>query len=163
MAIQAVPTISDEVYLRDMSKLLLDLEGKDCPPSERAWVKVRQATEGDQLQISQRNAESEVMWKPDGDIIERRSSNYLDDRMFRAYLVLVDAGNIFGKDGDPLFEFKDGNDYPKFDGTYSEFKRRWAQLPPVAAGAIELALNELNPQWGLSRSSQKDNDEEGEE
>lgn len=162
MAINAVPTMSDEIYLRDVSDRLKKLEGDDCPPAERAWVKVRQATEGDQLQISQRYAESEVHWRPDGSITEKRSSNILDDRMFKAYLVMVDAGNIFDREGDPLFEFKDGGDYPKYAGTYSKFKEHWMLLPPVAAGAIELALYELNPQWGFTTRDTEE-DDEGEE
>lgn len=160
MAIQAVPTISEEIYLRKLSKRVLELEGEDCPPAEQAWVKVRQATEGDQLQVSQRYAESEVYWQTDGSIKEKRSTNMLDDRMFKAYLVLVDAGNIVDSEGAPLFEFKDSDDFPRFKGTYSKFKERWSQLPPVAATSIEMALYSLNPQWGRVRER---DDEEGED
>lgn len=151
MAIQAVPTISKELYLRELSDQVEKLEG-DCPKKEQAWVKVRQASEGDQLQISQRSAESDVMWLPDGSAKETRSTNPAEERMFRAYLVLVDTGNITDADEKPLFKFKDTGSYQSFDGSYSDFKEAWAQLPPPAAYAIELATYTLNPQWDwLSR------------
>lgn len=160
MAINAVPTISDEIYLRDVSERVKKIEG-DCPKKECAWVKVRQATEGDQLQVSQRYADSEVVWQVDGSAKEKRSSNTLEDRMFKAYLVLTDAGNIFDGGEKPIFEFADRGDYPKFKGTWAQFKNRWSLLPPAAASAIELALYRLNPQWDVFGLVQEDDEGEG--
>lgn len=160
MAINAVPTISDEIYLRDVSERVNQMEG-DCPKKECAWVKVRQATEGDQLQVSQRHADSEVVWQADGSAKERRSSNTLEDRMFKAYLVMVDAGNILDRKGEPVFEFVDKDDYPKFKGTWARFKERWSLLPPAAASAIELSLYKLNPQWDIFGLMQESEEGEG--
>jgi len=148
MAIQAVPTISEEIYLQDLTERVKKLEGED-PRKEQAWVKIRQATEGDQLQISARNADSEVVWQADGGAREKRSNNPLEERMFKAYLVLVDAGNIVAPDGKPVFKFSEGDDYPKFDGSWADFKSRWGLIPSVAADAIELAIYKLNPQWDV--------------
>jgi len=147
MAINAVPTISKEIYLQDWSEAVKKMEGEDCPRKEQAWVRVRQATEGDQLQVSQRYEDIEYTYTPDGSTMEKRTSNVLEDRMFKAYLVLVEVANILDKKGKPVFKFKDGPDYPKFDGEYSEFQDRWALLPSVGADAIELAVLSLNRQW----------------
>lgn len=152
MAIHAVPTISEEIYLQDLSKAIKKMEKGD-PRKEQAWVRVRQATEGDELQVSQYRAEaSEMLWRRDGNALEKRTKGMLEERMFRAYLVLIDAANIFDLDGKPLFEFKDGDDYPKFKGTYAEFQDRWALLQPEVADAIELAMYETNPQWDTLRA-----------
>jgi hypothetical protein len=161
MAIRAVPTVSEEIYLQDLSDRVKRLEGEDCPREEQAWVKVRQATEGDQLQVSQRYADSEVVWQADGSAKETRSTNTLEDRMFKAYLVLVDAGNITDKGDNPVFGFSEKGDYPKFKGTWSQFKEKWSVLPPAAASAIELALYKLNPQWDIFGLVSED-EEEGE-
>lgn len=153
MAIHAVPTISDEIYLQDVSRSIKKMEGSDCPKEECAWVKVRQATEGDQLQVSQHRAEaSELLWLQDGNAMEKRSKGALEERMFRAYLVLTDAGNLFDAKDNPLFTFKEGDDYPKFDGSYAKFKKCWGQLHPQVADAIELAMYETNPQWDVMRA-----------
>ncbi len=151
MAIHAVPTISDELYLQNVSQTVKRLEGAECPKKEQAWVKVRQATESDELQVSQHRASaSELTWLQDGRAQEKRLKGRLEERMFRAYLVLVDAGNILDAKQKPLFTFKDGQDYPKFDGSYSQFKERWGLLQPEVADAIEMATYEVNPQWNLA-------------
>jgi hypothetical protein len=152
MAIHAVPTISEEIYLQDLSKAVKRMESDD-PRKEQAWVKVRQATEGDELQVSQYRAEaSELLWRQDGNAMEKRTKGMLEERMFRAYLVLIDAANIFDPHGEPLFEFEEGDDYPKFDGNYSKFQDRWGLLHPEVADAIELAMYETNPQWDVMRA-----------
>ena len=161
MAIHAVPTISEEIYLQDVSERVKEMEGKNCPKKERAWVKVRQATESDQLQVSQRHADTEVLWMADGSAKEKRSRNVLEDRMFKAYLVMVGTGNIFAMEDKPVFEFADKDDYPKFKGTYSKFQDRWGLLQPAVADAIELAIYKLNPQWDVF-GLMSEEDEEGE-
>lgn len=161
MTIHAVPTISDEIYLQEISEKVKRLEGSDCPKKDMAWVRVRQATESDQLQVSQRNSGSEVLWLADGSAKEKRDRNVLEDRMFRAYLVLVDVGNIVDKNGDPVFEFAESGDYPKFKGTFSKFQDKWGVLQSSVADAIEMAIYKLNPQWDVFGLMRED-DEEGE-
>lgn len=147
MAIQAVPTISAPIYLQDWSKEVGEMEGEDCLRDDQAWVQVRQATEGDQLRISQNYEGVELYHQADGTTRELRTRNILTDRMFRAFLVLTGAANILDPNGNEVFTFKDGPNYPKFDGSYGKFKEQWQLIPPEAADAIELAVLSINRQW----------------
>jgi len=147
VAIQAVPTVSAPIYLQDWSKEVAEMEGEDCLRDEQAWVQVRQATEGDQLRISQNYEGVELVHQTDGSTRELRTRNILEDRMFRAFLVLTSAANILDNQGNEIFTFKDGANYPKFSGTYAKFKEQWNLIPPAAADAIELAVLSINRQW----------------
>jgi hypothetical protein len=169
MTIKAVPTVSEPIYLQDWSVAVKELEGEDCPREKQAWVVVRQATEGDHLRASRRDENIEYLHQPDGNTRETVTSNLLDERMFQAYLVLVDAGNILDADDVPIFTFKRGPDYDRFNGGYAEFQNRWGLLPSIAADAIGVAVYTLNPHWDRFRiltqieAAKKEAQEEGEQ
>lgn len=145
MAIKAMPVISEEIYLQDMSEDVKELEG-DCPRDEQAWVMVRQATESDNLRHEQQIATVELVHEG-GKTHEKRRSSIREEWAFESFLTLHAVGNIEGPDGNPLFEFKDMGPYNRVKGTFEKFKQTYGLLPGSVARAIIKAVYTVNPDW----------------
>ena len=60
-----------------------------------------------------------------------------------AYVTMT-GSNILGKDGEPLFKFKDG----KMVMTEPEFNLAWGKLHPEIVNEIHEKIIEVNPTWG---------------
>ena len=159
MPIRAVPLISAPIYLRDISKEILDFEPEDIPRKEQAFVLVRQATMGDDRWVAAAAPSMEVRIAPDGSRVEKWDDEISDSLTMRSYRCLVGVGNIENADGAPLFAFKEGKNYPELDMTYAEFKELFELLPAVVAATIQNAVMRLTIEWGWKPSQ----DEEGAE
>lgn len=139
MAIKTMPLFK-QLYLGDLDPRIAKLEG-DCDQSERAWVRIKQATEADNMELSDYNSKN-------------RTSNPRDWRAMEVYVTLCDAGNIdeYDKKGDlvgPLFKFKDAGPYTKFDGPFSKFKDQYAKLPSIVSAVMTQAVYAVNIDWDV--------------
>lgn len=161
MAISVAPIISDKIYLQDLSADIAAMENVQglCPEDQRAWVKIRQATEGDVAAITQMYSMGKVTHHADGSTTEEydRDINPIRAQQFRRTVVAV--GNINNVAGTPLFKLKDGVNYPILDMTEEQFTAAYDSLPRPVTNAFSLAVAQGNPQWGAPR---KKDDESGE-
>jgi len=146
MAIKTAPVFSGQIYLGDISPEVKELEG-DCDPKERAWVKVRQATEQDNTQISKVQQSDTFIWGNDGSIQQKTPITQGEVRAWEAYYTLTDAGNFFLEGESELFQFVNSGPYQKVAGGYEEFSRRWGTLPPEVTLAISRSIYSVNPSW----------------
>jgi len=167
MAITTVPVVSEPIYLSDKSSAVAKLEGKS-PKAEKAWVRVRQATEQDSMMLEESLPDTRYEYfdetgpngRPIRKTIETRNERVRDRFAMQVWLCLCDAGNINTPSG-PLFKFKDAGDYQKYDGNFDSFLKVWGQLPPSVAVAIRDVVYDYNPHWdwrGIFRDA-----DEGEE
>jgi hypothetical protein len=150
MAVQAVPVVSEPIYLGDISKRVRALEG-DCERTDQAYVIVRQATTGDNMRRSQIHKGTTLRWLTDEDgkpvTEENYNQNPLERYAFEAYTTLAGIGNLFDTDGKPMFEFESSGSYMKVKGDFNDFKERWGRLPLVVTDAILTAVYSTNPDW----------------
>lgn len=144
MALKATPIMSDRIILADIDRTIAKMEG-DCDKDERAWVQVRQATEGDFNWIASMRTDDTIKWS--GDTAEERRVNFREVMAAHVYLTLIDAGNILDASGKPIFTFKDGGDYSKLNMTFNQFKERYGMLNASVTSAIRKAVYTLNPEW----------------
>jgi len=156
--IETKPIISDKLYLSELSERVAKIEG-DCAKTDKAWVIVRQATEGDNLRRADRRADSVVEWQRDGVAREKRRDNIRDTWAYEVYLTLCDAGNI-NANGKPLFTFEDAGDYTKIKGGFQNFLTAYGQLPSVVTASILRAVYKINPDWSLFTFDEDENEDE---
>ena len=170
MAISTVPVISDQVFLGDASPAVGKLE-KNSGPDEKAWIRVRQATEQDAMILEGSLPETRIEYVDEIDPVTRtpvrRAIETRDDRVrnrfaMQVYLCLVDAGNITGDDDKPLFEFDDGVNYAKVKGGFQSFLEAFGQLPSIVALAMRDVVYDHNPHWDWRSIYSTDEDSEGE-
>lgn len=145
MAIKAAPVTSPKLYLGDLLPAVKELEGEDCQEKDRAWVVVRQATEGDNRRISDLSAETRFVYREET-AEQVTNVNQAEVRAMQIYLTLVDAGNIVGDDDKPLFKFNNS----RLAMSQSEFQKAYETLHPDATWAMLLAVREINPLWDPS-------------
>jgi len=148
MAIKAIPTVSAPIYLGDVSDEVSKLEG-NCQDADRAWVVVRQGTEGDNRRRADIESKFTLRWNKDGSADEVRDVNRRELWAFEVYSVLCGVGNIFSDEAGekPLFSFKRGKDYDSLACDFEEFKALYGELPSVVTNAMLRAVYQLNPDW----------------
>jgi hypothetical protein len=151
MAISVAPIISDKLFLQNLSSDIAALENSQglCPEDQRAWVKIRQATEGDMAKLSQIGRMGKVTHHPDGSTTEEYDRDFNPIRAMQFMLTVAGAGNINNVSGEPLFKFKDGPNYPILDMSEDQFKAAYDSLPRIVTNAFALAVMKGNPQWGI--------------
>ena len=159
--IQSAPTISGKIYLAELSKEVAELEG-DCEQKDRAWVKIRQGTEADNMRVSSRSSDSTFEWEKGGLVRERRSDNPRERWAFQVYMTLTDTGNLLDTRGDQLFKFTQKDDYRSVKGGFKVFQEQYGSLPSVVTSSILTAVYQVNPDWDW-RTDQLGEKEEGEE
>lgn len=147
MSVKALPIVSGSIYLADLSQEVKKLEG-DCPPDERAFVVVRQATEADTQRISDLYATRTTRWKEDA-VEEQRDINPRLEWVWQAFMTLCDAGNILDAQGKPLFKFEDTGPYHKVSGGFNDFRKAHGSLNSAVTEAIRYAVWGINPQWDM--------------
>jgi len=164
MALKALPTQSDKLFLQNLVPELGPMEG-DCGEDNKAWASARQSTEADQRRVSQ--IYSARTFRYLGPITEETTdANALDEWALHVFLCLTDAGNLLNADGDPLFRFKRGDNYGVLDMTFAEFQTAFGALHPLITRALRYAVWEINPLWDLRAVPEKKEEEkegEGEE
>jgi hypothetical protein len=150
MAINAAPVVSTQIYLGDLTSSVKEMEG-DCDQADRAWVIIRQSTEGDNRRISEMSAETRTVWS-DTATEQIRRINQAEVRALQVYLTLSDMGNVFADDAGkkPLFRFENG----KLKMPKSEFQKAYDGLHPEVTRAIILAVYQTNPMWDWSIDQQ---------
>jgi len=152
MAIKVAPIFSEPLYLGDLSEEVAKME-KDCDQNDRAWIKARQATESDEMEISSLYSKSKTVWT--GEATEQvQEINPRERQAMEIYLCMVDAGNIDDEDG-PLFTFVENGPYAKVDGGFQIFKEAYGRLPSEATLAMLRAVYTVNPGWGWWLSQEK--------
>lgn len=170
MAISTVPVISDQVYLGDASPAVRKLE-KNSGPDEKAWIRVRQATEQDAMILESSLPETRIEYVDEIDPTTRtpvrRAIETRDDRVrnrfaMQVWLCLVDTGNINNAEGKPLFEFEDGPNYAKLTGGFQQFLEAFGQLPSIVALAMRDVVYDHNPHWDWRALYSEDESTEGE-
>ena len=144
MAIRTAPILSEQIYLGELSPEVKDIEG-ECDPKDRAWVKVRQATEQDAMQIA-KLTQSPFLYTDDG-VEQKATATSRDIRAMEMYFTLVDAGNFEDANGKELFQFINGESYQKVAGGLQEFIGRYGQLPEQVTAALSRAVYSVNPMW----------------
>ena len=149
MAIRTAPILSEQIYLGELSPEVKDIEG-ECDPKDRAWVKVRQATEQDAMQIA-KLTQSPMLWTDDG-VEQKASATSHDIRAMEVYFTLTDAGNFEDVSGKELFQFVNGQAYSKVAGGLQEFIGRYGQLPEQVTVALSRAVYSVNPMWDVFAS-----------
>ncbi len=148
MAIQAVPIISEKIYLSEISEEVAKLEG-DCDKKEMAWVIVRQATEADNMQRADKESDITLEYGDGGKVTERRRTNLRERWAYEVYTSLHDAGNIFAPGGKELFTFMDKGDYQKVKGGFKKFMDDYGSLGSAVTNAIRRAVYTVNPDWDV--------------
>lgn len=147
MAIKAAPVVSEPLYLQDFNKQVKEWE-KDDDPEDRAWVKVRQATELDEMEINSMTSKSTMRWTDGGSAEQVNTVNPREVRALEVYRTLVDAGNILNANGDgPLFDFEGDGFHRKVKGGFKAFKTAYGSLPAEVTTAILRAVYKINPGW----------------
>lgn len=141
MAIKAAPVTSPKVFLGDLSPAVAVLEG-DCPEKDRAWVIIRQATEGDVRVIQDYGAETRTVFSDDR-TEQIQHVNQADVRAKQVHLTLSDAGNIVNAQDEPLFRFDSG----RLAMDFNEFQTAYGTLHPDVTRAMLLAVRDMNPIW----------------
>lgn len=151
MAINAAPIISDKIYLQSVSDDVASIENVQglCPEERRAWVKIRQATEGDVAALSLLSRIGKVTHHADGSTTEEYDRDFNPIRAQQFMRTVVGVGNINGVSDAPLFRFKDGPNYPVLDMTEEQFMAAYNSLPRFVTNAFAAAVVEGNPQWGV--------------
>ena len=142
MNIQSVKRVSDPIFLSDLSPDFSDLEG-ECPQEEKAYVRVRRATEGDNIQRHELLLERRTEYRINGDvaIVESVSDNPRWEAMCNTYLTLEEIHGLL--DGDkPVFEKQ-----PVKTMLAMEYEAIWRELPIVVANVLHRAVLRFNPEW----------------
>ncbi|HUW12883.1 MAG TPA: hypothetical protein VM537_24360 [Anaerolineae bacterium] len=148
MAIKALPTVSNVLYLQDLVPGIAALEG-DCAKEELAYVIVRQGTESDSIAIERMSSERQIVWT-DKDVREVRDSRMREQWAMQVFRCMCDAGNITGQDDKAVFEFSGGAIHERFvDGTFGDFLKAYGALNPIVTRALRYAVWEMNPDWDL--------------
>lgn len=147
MAIKTAP-IFKTVYLGELDPRVAELEG-DCLQEERAWVKVRQATEADNMEISALTSKQKLTYTKSGATEQEQDFNPREIRAMEVFKCLVDIGNIFADDEGkvPLFKFESHGSYSKVAGGFQRFKEAYGSLPAVVTAAMLRAVYSVNPGW----------------
>lgn len=136
MKISRLPTISDPIYLSDISPDFAEMEG-DVQENKRVWVKVKQATEGDNEHRVGALATRRVEWAG-GAATETVDDNVRTQRRVEAHMTIMEVGNLVDEDGGPYF---------KKDMGLTDFNDAWWALPTVVTDALHTAVLQVNPQW----------------
>jgi len=155
MAISSAPIISEKLFLQDLSSDIAAIENVQglCPEDQRAWVIIRQATEGDVATLSRVGGRGKITHNPDGSMTEEYDRDFNPYRAKQFQVTVVGVGNISDASGGPLFRFKDGPNYPILDMTDEQFSAAYNSLPRPVTNAFALAVIRANPQWGVSRDT----------
>lgn len=148
MALSTVPIVSDKIFLRDVSDTIKKIEG-DCKDEARAWVTIRQATEGDVAAIERVRGKGVVVHGEDGSVSETydRDTSHVRKEQFKR--TVVGVGNISDAAGKELFVFKTGPNYALLDMTDDQFSEAYNDLARPITNAFGLAILQANPQWDL--------------
>ena len=110
------------------------------------YVVIRQATRQENEQRASQFADATFEWQDDL-VRGHQTLNPLTMEAFEVFLTMADC-NIIGKDGSPLFKFKDEDGGKRsFDGSFAEFQKRFGQLPDSVADEIHDKVYAHNPQW----------------
>lgn len=138
---------SDTLYLRNVSEEWKGIEdARSIQETERAWVRVSQATTGDNISRGQytKRREKRLIGDGTGNVA---AIGYVTDinshelASFEVWATLLDAGNLVFK-GKPLFAA-----LPARKMQFSEFKTAWDSLPPQVTRAIHAAVLSVNRDW----------------
>src|SRR5512138_2876548 len=131
MDLKSFPTVSEKIYLSDISGDFAKAEGA-VDRDQQAWVIVRQAREEDHIKRAALQAKREIKYGATGpftmsEIVE---DNPRERVQYEVYWTLVETGNL-SDDGKPLFAKSPVNQVP-----FAEFEKVWGAMPPVVAQAI---------------------------
>ena len=158
MTLSTVPIVTEKLYLRDLSDTLKAIEG-ECKDELRAWVTIRQATEGDVAAIERVRGKGQVIHGQDGsttEMYDRDTSHVRKEQFFRT---VTGVGNISDAAGKELCKFKAGPNYAILDMTDDEFSVAYDALPRPVTNAFGLAILKGNPQWDLRVAGEKSGEE----
>ena len=152
MAIFATPVYSEPRNLADVSKDVSRLEG-DIPELEKVWVRVRQATESDNMEIAAMTSKSRTIFTQGG-TESLQEVNPRDVRAMEVFRTLTDAGNFWSDpEGKiPLFEFETVGKHTRIKGGFQAFRSKYGELPVEVTAAILDVVYEFNPGWDWTRS-----------
>ena len=143
MKIKVTPTISEPIYLQELSLEIAGIEG-GIPQTEQAWVKIRQATEQDHIARADLLAKRVMTY---GDqISETVEDNPRERMMYEAYWTLYETGNLTDEDGKPIFP-----EMPAKKMTLEKFQEIWGKLDSSITMAIWAAVRKGNPDWDFNR------------
>jgi len=158
MALSTVPIVSDKLYLRDLSDTLKAIEG-ECKDELRAWVMIRQATEGDVAAIERVRGKGKVIHGQDGSTTEMydRDTSHVRKEQFKR--TVIGVGNISDAANKELFKFKAGPNYAVLNMTDDEFSVAYDALPRPVTNAFGLAILKGNPQWDLRENKGESGEE----
>jgi hypothetical protein len=151
--IKSLSSQSGKIFLADVSRDFLNLEGKEVAVDDRAWVIVSRGTQSDQTKRVDLFGERESKYTvgASGAVASvGRVYSGNDERLkaLEAYLTIKDVGNL-DIDGVPVFA-----KLPLKDMGTKEFDAVWGGLPTEVAGALHLAVLKFNPQWEYSREGE---------
>ena len=146
MDIKKYAVESDKIFLADESPEFAKLEG-EVPEDERVWVKVRQATQADNIRLADINTQRERKYSGDqltgnvNSVSLVYNSNPLRRQATQVYLTVVEIGNL--TDGDkPVFDVAPLKKMPE-----ATFLAKWGSLRTELANAIHKACLKVNPDW----------------
>lgn len=139
MKIARKPVISDRIYLSDESLEFAAREG-DLPRDEQAWVRIRQAREGDFVARAELMAKREVRYG--GSFSEVIGDNSRERVKYEVFWTLHECKNLVDDDGTPVF-----GDGPTDAMKFQSFEAIWNSLETHVTEAIVLAVWRVNSGW----------------
>jgi hypothetical protein len=144
MKIKRIPTISEPIFLAEISEEFKELEG-EVTQDQKAWVRVRQATEGDSESRAALQSKRRIEYNPDSTMTEMVDENIRTRLKFEVWWTLDEVGNLTWEDGDPIF---------KKGMSFKEFEDAWKRLDVRISLAIHKAVRITNPNWDWDRPAQ---------
>ncbi len=146
MDLSKLKTDSGTLYLSDLSVDFSFLEG-DVAQADRVWVKVRRASERDNIRRAEFCAKRTKRYispsTPEMTVFEDVGVNPIERAKFETYLTLMDCGNLILGDA-PVFPEMPATQIP-----YAVFEIAWNQLDICVAEAIHKAVIATNPEWNV--------------
>jgi len=131
--------VSGKIYLRDESMEFAVNEG-NVKPEDAAWVRIRQAREGDFVALEEIRAKREIKYgNSASEIID---ANPRECAKYQVWWTLHDCGNLLNEDDDPLFA-----KLPVGAMQFADFDAIWSNLDTCASTAILSAVWKVNPEW----------------
>jgi len=151
MAIFATPVHSEPRFLGEVSKDVARLEG-DAAEEDKAWVRVRQATESDNMEISAMTSKTRTVFSQ-GSTESLQEVNPRDVRAMEVFRTLTDAGNLWSNEEGtiPLFNFETVGKITRASGGFQDFKQKYGKLPVEVTSAILEVVYKFNPGWDWTR------------
>jgi hypothetical protein len=140
------------LQLPDPQELEQTIKLLKSDPSGDTWVRIKQATTGEDGILSALWAKTALEWDDDrqgGKVKQYSEISRAQVRTESVWLTLLEC-NITGKDNKPLF--------PAIDymarRDKGKFLAAWNPLPPEWSEEIYQAVLEVNPQWRPGREAQ---------